>query len=617
MRARDSRRHAVLVRYASLAVLLAVVGMLAYQLAFRRPGPPASSPEERRPESRQAALKEGVRHLEYKDGRVWLDAIGDRAVVGSDGSTRLEGNVKIIDRRAERESELVITAASVSFDRDLSLFAFGGGVEIREGRTVLKSPSFDYDKSRGEVRSDQEVSYSSPGLGGSARSFLYDLERDVLVLADGFRLEIPGRGPDSRGSVVSGTTLRYERSVRRGDAGGGVTIRGEGFQGSAQALGFELWGGEDRLRSAEMSGKAKASLSSRPETTEETLVQSIEAEKILIDVRPGTSEISECRARGEAILSASLPGGKRVRVRGKGLRVTFEEGGNLKEFEVSEEGAAELDDQHEGGRTIEGLTVSYEQGSGILLVRGRGDRPARLVSPVLSLEARTVALDVPAEELRAAEGVKGTFVPDSEEHRIGTFEPGRPVFFRCVEFGRRSKRLEFSGEVRLWQGNEFFEAAELETDEDSGALTAEGGVRAGLVHRPKAREEEFAEISSRRMTSGPAVGAIRFAGACRLTAGEARLAADEMEVILGPGAEGVDKIEIRGNVVVQWRSAEGRSDEAFFDLGAESLVLSGRPVLQERNKGTVRGDKLTFRLADDRIFVENEGQERSVAVIKK
>ena len=48
----------------------------------------------------------------------------------------------------------------------------------------------------------------------------------------------------------------------------------------------------------------------------------------------------------------------------------------------------------------------------------------------------------------------------------------------------------------------------------------------------------------------------------------------------------------------------------------ETIVLLGNPVLLDKNKGKIEGDKLTFFIADDRIKVENQGQERSITVIK-
>ena len=58
------------------------------------------------------------------------------------------------------------------------------------------------------------------------------------------------------------------------------------------------------------------------------------------------------------------------------------------------------------------------------------------------------------------------------------------------------------------------------------------------------------------------------------------------------------------------------STQHSLDVENETIVLLGNPVLIDKNKGKVEGDKLTFFIADDRITVENQGQERSITVIK-
>ena len=68
-------------------------------------------------------------------------------------------------------------------------------------------------------------------------------------------------------------------------------------------------------------------------------------------------------------------------------------------------------------------------------------------------------------------------------------------------------------------------------------------------------------------------------------------------------------------IIVQQQS-EGRGKEAHFDVENEAIVLLGNPVLIDKNRGKIEGDKLTFFLADDRIIVENQGKERSLSVIK-
>jgi lipopolysaccharide export system protein LptA len=70
------------------------------------------------------------------------------------------------------------------------------------------------------------------------------------------------------------------------------------------------------------------------------------------------------------------------------------------------------------------------------------------------------------------------------------------------------------------------------------------------------------------------------------------------------------------NVTIIQEAKEAVGETADYDIEKDTMVLTGRPVLTLKEKGTVKGDKLTFRLADGTILVENRDQQRSVAVIK-
>lgn len=88
-------------------------------------------------------------------------------------------------------------------------------------------------------------------------------------------------------------------------------------------------------------------------------------------------------------------------------------------------------------------------------------------------------------------------------------------------------------------------------------------------------------------------------------------------VTLAEGSADILTIQARGKTVVKDELREGRSEEAVYDLEKETMVLTGSPVVMDKNRGVVRGDKLTFHMGGDRIFVENRERERSATVIKR
>ena len=89
-----------------------------------------------------------------------------------------------------------------------------------------------------------------------------------------------------------------------------------------------------------------------------------------------------------------------------------------------------------------------------------------------------------------------------------------------------------------------------------------------------------------------------------------------MTVALLEGRKEIKDLRAGGGVVVFLGRYEGRGGDARYDPEDETLVLTGAPVLVEKGQGATRGDKLTFRLADDKILIENKGQGRSITVVK-
>jgi len=109
---------------------------------------------------------------------------------------------------------------------------------------------------------------------------------------------------------------------------------------------------------------------------------------------------------------------------------------------------------------------------------------------------------------------------------------------------------------------------------------------------------------------------VLFRGAGFVRAPRARLTAETVTISLLEGKKELKDLRAGGEVVVSLDRYEGRGGQAVYEPGAETLVLTGAPVLVEKGRGETKGDKLTFRLADDKILIENKGQGRSITDIK-
>ena len=89
-----------------------------------------------------------------------------------------------------------------------------------------------------------------------------------------------------------------------------------------------------------------------------------------------------------------------------------------------------------------------------------------------------------------------------------------------------------------------------------------------------------------------------------------------LDIRLAEAGSEMEGLLARGKVVIVQEGKEGRGEEALYDLNANTVVLTGNPVLIDKDKGITEGDKLTFHLGDGRISIENKERDRSATVIK-
>jgi lipopolysaccharide export system protein LptA len=105
--------------------------------------------------------------------------------------------------------------------------------------------------------------------------------------------------------------------------------------------------------------------------------------------------------------------------------------------------------------------------------------------------------------------------------------------------------------------------------------------------------------------------------ACTLNVKNYTMSSKTMAVSLKKEDGKMKMIDALANVVITQESKEGRGGEAHYSPDQGMIILTGTPQLTDKNKGTSRGDKLTFYLSDGRILVENKERERSETVIKR
>ena len=142
-------------------------------------------------------------------------------------------------------------------------------------------------------------------------------------------------------------------------------------------------------------------------------------------------------------------------------------------------------------------------------------------------------------------------------------------------------------------------------------------MKASFSHKPKVKpEEERLVIEADEMTYDPKDKTIIFAGGSSLNTNAMKLTSADLSIRLKEEGNEMERIMATGKVVIRQETNEGRGEEASYDLKTDTVVLTGSPVLVDKEKGNTEGDKLTFYLGDGRILIENKERGRSATVIK-
>jgi lipopolysaccharide export system protein LptA len=602
------------VRRGIAAALFVLVAALAFRFIVRRPS--STAPKEEAAGAQKIDRKEGIEHREYKDGRVWADLRADRYYLGDDGRNHLEGAVEITDYGRGDGRETRISADAVVYDKEMTVFTVSGHVRVRGGGLVFETDALVYDKNRRLYVADRGGGFSSDALAGSARTVEYAEEKDEIRLSGGFRLEIR-RGPGPAAAVeLSGDSLVYDRAGRKGVAEGRVRLAGDDTEGLSGLLKFALSNDERQFREASFEKAAKCVFTAGPGRGAR---RAVEAAIVRVISAPGTSRVSRVEAAGDCVLGLAAPCEPSGTVRAEKARLEFGGAGQLVGWTAEGGVRMSVDEGTDSAREAAGETIAYSEPDGLLTVSAGTGEAARLENARSRVEAKEVALEAGRKDVRASGGVRCLLKPRPGVAAVGFFSGAEAVFvtarsFRSADGGNR---LRFEGEVRAWQDDASLQAAELEVSEGTGEVKGRGGVSAALPWPSKDPAAlRRVEAGGEEMAYSPSARTVIFRGRGLVRTPRARLTADTVTISLLEGKKAPKDLRAGGGVAVFLDRYEGRGGEAVYDPEAETLVLTGAPVLIEKGRGATRGDKLTFRLADDKILIENKGQGRSTTDIK-
>ena len=246
------------------------------------------------------------------------------------------------------------------------------------------------------------------------------------------------------------------------------------------------------------------------------------------------------------------------------------------------------------------------------------------------IAAQTITLNRVTGDALAVHDVKATLL-----NQPGS-EPEHVVADRAV-LVRSSQTVTFTGSPRLWQQGNSVQAPTLILSQQPAGLTAtasEDGKQ--LVHtvlvdqRPEARKPHVpTRVTSRKLVYSDHDHRARFTTGVTLVNADGTIRAEQVDAFLKPSGQATEKsnapnammsgsldhLIATGNVVLTQPSRQATGEELVYTADDSKFVLTGTPGrpprVEDRQQGTVTGEKLQFLSQEDRVDVIG-GDHRTV-----
>jgi lipopolysaccharide transport protein LptA len=655
-RARDRRGRAKfrtvgVFRTLFVVLFAAIVLTIAVYFARHVRAPQNLEPDQKRGVPDTPNVKEQVSIVQFNFAVGRMEARAARNVEIDEKTGRLEGSVSVVDHGKKGGREIRFFADSVTYAKDWSRFFLEGRVKIRHGEIVVDASDFLYEKEADSFTTSKGVTLTAPRFSGSSRSASYSLRDEDFVLEGDLRLNVLPR-LSAVPVVLSGPRARLTYSPRRRQAviEGGVDIAYGRSRGGAERVGFDqfekvddislLWldGGARIAVEGEVGPKANPAAGknapaalpedmtiSRDFLFDRSLRQEIEADEIRFRAYLDNPAVRTVEGRGRCAFKFFYEDGTATEIGGESVDVNFNPDGTLRDMASS--GAARvasLDKNKAIVRLIEGPSMFLQAETNILKVKGSPTDKARIKAGPGDVSGDEVTVLIKMDDFEITGGVRMLFSPAAKPgDRQGFFAPGEQVFIdaQTVRYSSVHKRFLIwseTGTARAWQGKRVLSAREIDAAEDGGDILCQGKVLASFPHKPKdGRPETRVEIGAAKMSYDAKANRIVYEGGASLKAGAVALACRTLTV--DPGESGGEPRTMRAagavTIVMPFREATG--EQADYDVEKDTIALTGRPVLKDKDKGIVQGDKLTFRLTDGSILVESRDQNRPVTSVIK
>lgn len=605
-------------------LILAFVFVMVVLFIRRAGGTAAVVPikTDRKPD--EVAASRDIRHLEVTKGeRGNFEINADSHFLGEDGRYHLEGNVKYI---SFREEGMEINAEKADYDLAMTQFNLSGRVILKQDDFSVISADVVYDSNTEVFSTTSGVRFEADRLTGSSQNLSYNVSQKKLLLDTDVDMTILPGGDESAPIRIESDSFEYSSGLKTGTFGGGISLERGQDSAQAESLSFKLVQTEERIRDLVFKGGVEIVYrSGAGESAWDSSYFKLPTEKVVINAEeltfrgfPDLPLLHQVMASGGCRFLFSSHVGTTTQIGGDEVRFFLTRDGELREF--SAVGRAILSERDGSGkniRSVEGTRLILKGQRGILTAQGGNLSVARFFSESQDITADSIIVDLKKSDLEAQGGLK-MVLSGGDDRPGGLFKKGAPVFITAGEmrYSDSRHRFIFKKDVKAWQDRQQLFSQEFIMDTESQEIWCYGKVSTTFVSDPEeGLEGERISIAADDMVYNPVEKVLLFQNEGVLRVKSLEVKAPAIAISFKEEG-GIRVLTASGGVTFQSERHDGRSDYCEYDLAKETIVFTGNPVINDKEKGTLQGDKLTFRLSDDKIIVENFGLRRSITIIK-
>jgi LPS export ABC transporter protein LptC len=614
-----------------------------------------------------------VKVTSVRQGKTFV-ATGDEARVG-ENQTHLDmkGNVRMI-----ASDGLDVTANSATYSQSEGIVRAPGAVTFKRGRMSGSGVDFSYDEQRDLIGlSDQtKVKIDADKKGGDATDIVAGsavLARDDKFVSFERAVQIVRGGQVVNADSALGLLTDNEEYLSSLELQGNARIEtpkaaaGDLKLMSGELINLTYYEGSDLLQSAVITGNSSLRIAAEGGAPESVL----HAQNIEIGMAPDGTTLTSLNGRDQVVFE--LPGTKGTLTKitsnalagtgqpGAGLTaatfsegVEYEETGgeppiartvNSRSLETSlNRGLGDIREatfigsvrMREGTTGANASRMRYEMQTGqVTLTGAAGDPVPRVVNDQLHVDASLIEMNIEGSKLKASgtRPVQSVMVPAKPGSKDARRTPGimrqdervMGVSRELVYAGGPASSIEFTGAVRLWQGEQLdtvIQGEKVSIEDATGNLRAEGSVLATILLQDTNPAKNLKETTrstgqGQQMVYEDALRTITYTTKARLIGPQGDLTGDTIVLTLGANGQDVERLEGTGNVRLEEADRVTTGDHMTYVAATEEYNMSGKGRLVRMLRTTAEGCRksegslLTFSRATDTLRIEGREETRT------